>query len=95
MAAIEEDNIIDEPIYPKYKIGGCIAKMGSCRIGFNPSPSFGEGNKWLNGLEVRIRKKKNPIIMICWNNNVNIWYFFGSFFEVLINHWIFYLPDQH
>ena len=44
MAASDDEKIIDEPIYPKYKIGGWIASIGSWRIGFNPSPSFGIGN---------------------------------------------------
>ena len=43
MAARAEEKIIDEPTYPKYKIGGCIAKAGSCKIGFKPNPSLGIG----------------------------------------------------
>ena len=37
------EKIIDDPTYPKYRIGGCIANAGSCRIGFKPNPSFGTG----------------------------------------------------
>ena len=40
-----DEKIIEEPTYPKYKIGGCIANAGSCNIGFNPNPSSGVGNK--------------------------------------------------
>ena len=43
MAARAEEKIIDEPTYPKYKIGGWIAKAGSCKIGFKPNPSLGIG----------------------------------------------------
>ena len=43
MAERAEEKIIDEPTYPKYKIGGWIAKAGSWRIGFNHNPSLGEG----------------------------------------------------
>ena len=43
VAAKAEEKIIDEPTYPKYKIGGWIAKAGSCKIGFNPKPSSGVG----------------------------------------------------
>ena len=64
-------------------MGGWIAYIGSWRIGFNPSPSWGIGNKWLNGLEVIKRNKKKPIIIISWNNKVIIWYFFDSFLEVI------------
>ena len=46
-----------------YKIGGCIAKAGSCKIGFNPVPSFGIGNKSKKGLEVKRINNKNPIII--------------------------------
>ena len=45
MAAKADENIIDDPTYPKYKIGGWIANAGSCSIGFNPKPSSGTGNK--------------------------------------------------
>ena len=44
-AASVEEKIIDDPTYPKYKIGGWIANAGSCRIGFNPNPSSGIGYK--------------------------------------------------
>ena len=43
MAASVEEKIIEEPTYPKYKIGGWIAKAGSCKIGFRPNPSLGTG----------------------------------------------------
>ena len=43
VAARADEKIIDDPTYPKYKIGGWIASAGSWRIGFNPSPSFGVG----------------------------------------------------
>ena len=46
-------------------MGGCIAKAGSCNIGFNPNPSLGVGNKRLNGFEVIIKNKKKPVIIIC------------------------------
>ena len=39
-----EEKIIDDPTYPKYKIGGWIANAGSCRIGLRPNPSPGTGN---------------------------------------------------
>ena len=29
----------------KYRIGGCIANAGSCKIGLSPKPSAGIGNK--------------------------------------------------
>ena len=45
VAAKADEKIIEEPTYPKYKIGGCIANAGSCKIGFNPNPSSGVGNK--------------------------------------------------
>ena len=61
----EDENNIDVPTYPKYSMGGCIAKAGSCNIGFNPNPSLGIGNKRLNGLEVIIKNKKKPVIIIC------------------------------
>ena len=41
MAARTLEKIIDEPTYPKYRIGGWIAKAGSCKIGFRPNPSSG------------------------------------------------------
>ena len=43
-AARDDENIIEEPTYPKYKIGGWIAKAGSCNIGLRPNPSLGIGN---------------------------------------------------
>ena len=43
VAAKTDEKIIEEPTYPKYKIGGWIAKAGSCKIGFNPRPSAGVG----------------------------------------------------
>ena len=43
VAAKTDEKIIDEPTYPKYKIGGWIAKAGSCNIGLSPSPSVGIG----------------------------------------------------
>ena len=43
MAARVEEKIIEDPTYPKYKIGGWIAKAGSCKIGFKPNPSLGIG----------------------------------------------------
>ena len=61
-AANEDEKIIDVPTQPKYKIGGCIANAGSWRIGFNPFPSFGTGNKFENGFEVKRIKSKNPKI---------------------------------
>ena len=45
MAESAEEKIIEEPTYPKYKIGGWTAKAGSCNIGFKPNPSFGAGIK--------------------------------------------------
>ena len=65
VAASAEEKIIDVPTYPKYKIGGWIARAGSCKIGFKPRPSFGIGNKKLNGFEVSNKNKKNPEIIIC------------------------------
>ena len=43
VAAKTDEKIIDEPTYPKYKIGGWIAKAGSCSIGLSPNPSDGTG----------------------------------------------------
>ena len=76
-----EEKIIDEPTYPKYKIGGWIANAGSCKIGLRPNPSSGIGKIKLNGLEVFIKKTKKPIMIICWNNNVNILYFLDCSFD--------------
>ena len=42
-----------------------MANNGSCKIGFSPSPSFGEGNISLNGFDVKIKKAIKPNIMIC------------------------------
>ena len=58
IAAKAEANIIDVPTYPTYKMGGCIAKAGSWRIGFNPRPSGGIGKRVSNGLEVLRTKIK-------------------------------------
>ena len=48
-----------------------MANNGSCKIGFSPSPSFGEGNISLNGFDVKIKKAIKPNIMICWNITVS------------------------
>ena len=48
-----------------------MANNGSCKIGFSPSPSFGEGNISLNGFDVKIKKAVKPKIMICWNITVS------------------------
>ena len=42
-AASVDEKIIEDPTYPKYKIGGWIARAGSCSIGLRPSPSVGVG----------------------------------------------------
>ena len=47
-----------------------MANIGSCKIGFNPSPSLGTGNKSLNGFEVKIKKTIKPKIIICWKITV-------------------------
>ena len=60
-----DEKIIDDPTYPKYKIGGCIAKAGSCNIGFNHNPSSGVGKRKLKGFDVLIKKTKKPTIIIC------------------------------
>ena len=64
IAEREEEKIIDEPTYPKYKTGGCIARAGSCNIGFKPVPSFGIGYKFVNGFEVKRINSKKPNIII-------------------------------
>ena len=51
-AAIEKENVTDNPTYPKYKNGGCIAKPKSCNIGLKPSPSAFGKNILINGLDV-------------------------------------------
>ena len=38
--------------------GGLIASAGSFKIGFKTRPSFGIGNKKLNGFEVKSKNKK-------------------------------------
>ena len=81
-AESDEEKIIEEPTYPKYKIGGWIASAGSCKIGFKPKPSFGIGKIWLNGLEVFIKKIKNPIIIISWKIKVNNLSLIGLLFEL-------------
>ena len=43
VAAKAEEKIIDDPTYPKYKIGGWITRAGSCSIGLRPNPSVGIG----------------------------------------------------
>ena len=48
-----------------------MANNGSCKIGFNPSHSFGEGNISLNGFDVKIKKAVKTKIMICWNITVS------------------------
>ena len=60
VAARADENIIDDPTYPKYKIGGWIAKAGSCSIGLRPKPSSGVGKIKLNGFDVSIKKIKKP-----------------------------------
>ena len=79
-AANDEEKIIDVPTYPKYKMGGWIAKAGSCKIGFKPVPSFGTGNKFKKGFEVKRMNNKNPIIINSWNNIVNNLYLLNNFF---------------
>ena len=83
-AASEEEKIIDVPTYPKYNIGGWIANAGSWSIGFKPVPSFGIGNKLINGFEVKRINNKNPAIIISWKNKVRILYLFERFFEVIV-----------
>ena len=70
VAAKTDEKIIEEPTYPKYKIGGCIASAGSWSIGFNPSPSDGTGKRMSNGLEVFKTNIKKPITIIWWNITV-------------------------
>ena len=79
MAAKADENIIDDPTYPKYKIGGWIAKAGSWSIGLRPIPSSGVGKIKLNGFDVWIKKRKNPIIIICWKIKVKSLYLSGWF----------------
>ena len=79
MAAKADENIIDDPTYPKYKIGGWIAKAGSWSIGLRPIPSSGVGKIKLNGFDVWIKKRKNPIIIICWKIKVKSLYLIGWF----------------
>ena len=35
-----------------------MASIGSCKIGFNPNHSLGEGENGLNGFELNMRKNK-------------------------------------
>ncbi len=51
---------MDVPTYPIYKIGGCNANAGSCNIGFKPVPSFGIGNKFINGFDVKRINNRKP-----------------------------------
>ena len=62
-AANDEEKIIEVPTQPRYKTGGCIANAGSCKIGFKPVPSFGIGNKFNKGFEVKRINNKNQTIM--------------------------------
>ena len=41
-----------------------MARAGSCKIGFKPSPSFGMGEIMLKGLELNNKNNKKPIIKI-------------------------------
>ena len=84
-AANDDEKIIDVPTYPKYRIGGWIAKAGSWRIGFKPVPSFGIGNKSLNGLEVKRINNKKPRIITSWKSTVSNLYLEDSFFEFIKN----------
>ena len=44
---------ITNPTYPKYNIGGCIAKAGSCKTGFMSAPSIAPNGSILsNGFDV-------------------------------------------
>ena len=76
---------MEVPTYPKYNIGGWIAKAGSCKIGFRPNPSLGTGSKRLNGFEVKIKNKKKPVIISCWKKIVKNLYLIGCFFEKITN----------
>ena len=81
-AAKEDEKIIDDPTYPKYKIGGWIAKAGSCNIGFNPKPSFGVGKINWKGLDVKRIKIRKPVVIICWKKIVKILNEIKSFFDL-------------
>ena len=47
-----------------YSNGGCIARAGSCKMGFKPNPSSGTGLIRLNGFELNNMKNKKPNIKI-------------------------------
>ncbi len=60
-----------------------MANAGSCKIGFKPVPSFGTGNKYKKGFEVKRMKSKNPIMINSWNSIVNNLYLINNFFELI------------
>ena len=81
-AANDDEKIIEEPTYPKYKMGGWIAKAGSCKIGFNPNPSNGVGIINWKGFEVSVINNRKPKIISCWKKIVNILNESESFFDL-------------
>ncbi len=55
---------ITNPTYPRYNIGGCIAKAGSCKTGFMSAPSIApKGSILSNGFDVNSKNNKKPRII--------------------------------
>ena len=52
LAHNEIEYTIENPTYPRYKKGGCIAKPGSCNKGLRSEPSILGGNSLEKGFEV-------------------------------------------
>ena len=80
VAAKTDENIIDEPTYPKYKKGGWIANPKSCNIGLKPSPSILGKNSLVNGLDVNKIKLMNAEAIRPWQDNTRDINFKGSLF---------------
>ena len=66
-------------------MGGCIAKAGSCKIGFKPKPWAGIGNNSSKALDVKRAKSKKPIIIKFWKKIVSNLYFLGVLSDVIRN----------
>ena len=62
-----------------------MANAGSCKIGFKPVPSFGIGDKFKKGFEVKRINNKKPRIITSWKSTVSNLYLEDSFFEFIKN----------
>src|SRR5210317_58485 len=50
---------ITNPTYPRYNMGGCMAKAGSCKTGFISAPSTAPNGKILSkGLDVKSKNNR-------------------------------------